>query len=268
VTGDTFRNSEEECAICISDSSAVTNFDNVLIRGQVIGIKTETGQWQYPHSLHLGWLAQNTAYQFILRIVVPTQCHLESAISGVQLVPTVIKKPGITEVILKIDPLPDNICLQGSLYLNSYQLKRRIYLTAHISSEKTSNPQSVPHLLWYPPNELTPLSKPLKKSTEHTKTLEKSVEQPRSPTDNGNQSLIPELPKTSQARTENKKRSQPQSISNRPIEGKTYLNRLENSVFFKETKKDKIANEKTPMTEPEDDDQKNDNVFFKPNFKK
>lgn len=268
VTGDAFANSEEECAICISDSSAVTNFDNVRVRGQVIGIKSETGQWQYPHSLHLGWLAQNTAYQFILRIVVPTQCHFESAISGVQLVPTVIKKPGITEVLLQIDPLPDNICLQGSLYLNSSQLKRRIYLTAHISSEKTSNPQSVPHLLWYPPNELAPLSKPFNKSAEHAKPLNQSVKQPRSSADSDNQSSIPKLPKVSQIKTENKKRSQPQSIPNRPIEGKTYLNRLENSVFFKECKKDKIANEKTPVKEQTDDDQKSDNVFFKPNFKK
>jgi len=55
VTGEIFATSEQACAIELKSGAAI-DFENVQVRGQVRGIEGETGQWQYPYSLHLGKL--------------------------------------------------------------------------------------------------------------------------------------------------------------------------------------------------------------------
>lgn len=151
VTGETFANGSEECALCV-DSAASVHFENVQVRGQVIGIQGESGEWQYPHSLHLGNLAKEMTHHFRLRIAIPTPCSIESAIYGLHLTPTVLAA-GFREIEIKIDPLRQDTSLYGNLYLNTTLIKRRIHLTAHISAEANHSAIPVsPRMIWTPPN--------------------------------------------------------------------------------------------------------------------
>ncbi len=196
VTGDVFAKSEEECALYLQNSANV-QFENVQVRGQITGIERETGQWQYPHSLHIGELTQNTVHQFSLNITVPTQCQIESAISGVQVTPTLLLA-GTSTVNIKIEPLSHDISLYGSLYLKSAQLKRRIYLTAHIVASEPS--QQLP--AWSPLKEIVP--KPLEESK-----------------------VITSQPSLITSKSNKQRSSQIESVDN-----ETHLKRLKSSVFF------------------------------------
>ena len=227
VTGDIFATLEEECAICINES-AMIHFENVQVRGQVMGLEGESGPWQYPHSLHLGKLAKNMVHYKRFVISVPIQCHLESAISGVQVIPSFLQ-PGTAKVQIQIEPLFDDISLQGSLYLKSAQLKRRIHLTAHILS--LENCQPTPQVL----DSSVP--------TSQQKLQEK-------------QDIASKEQQTSQLCANNNKPPKPHSLLTKPMKTENHLKRLERSVFFKEAE---TVSLKDAGVKNSDDD----NVFFK-----
>lgn len=149
VTGENLSTAQANCAIYFKRQTTI-HFDQVHLHGQVLGLTDEEGEWHYPHSLSLGTLASNTSYQFLLRLLVPTQCTLESEIYGLNLIPTQLTA-GPHEVILHLDPLRHDTCLHGSLYLNTHQLKRRIHLTAYISSTVMAPTTMTPVVIWSPP---------------------------------------------------------------------------------------------------------------------
>lgn len=149
VTGENLSTAQANCAIYFKRQTT-THFDQVHLHGQVLGLSSEEGEWHYPHSLSLGTLASNTSYQFLLRLLVPTPCTLESEIYGINLIPTQLTA-GPHEIILHLDPLRHDTCLHGSLYLNTHQLKRRIHLTAYISSTIMAPTTMTPVVIWSPP---------------------------------------------------------------------------------------------------------------------
>jgi hypothetical protein len=150
VTGESLSHAEEECAIRVRPATVI-HCENVQVRGQVMGIEGETGVWHYPYSLHLGQLTPRTSQQFFIQIQVPMPCQLESAIAGVHLTPQQLEA-GCQKVVLTIEPLADDTSLCGSLYIKTAHLKRRIQLTAHISSTVGSKTHSLP-LVWSPTSE-------------------------------------------------------------------------------------------------------------------
>jgi hypothetical protein len=246
VTGESFIKSEDECAIYIKNPTSVF-FENVQVRGQIIGIQGETGAWQYPHSLHLGKLAQNKAHQFVFQLSVPTQCRLESAIYGVQLTPTILD-PGIKEIRINVEPLYHGTSLHGSLYIRTAQLKRRIYLTAYISSEVNSVTQQAPRLIWSLPP--IPITEKKQRKLGTTTPLK-----PKLSSDNK-----PQLPPhfTSQEKRKSQKTWQPPAPT-APADPNTHLKHLKNSIFYAGTRKVSIEEENAS------NNKNNDNIFLKQN---
>jgi hypothetical protein len=225
VTADTFASSEEECALCVNPNTFI-HFENVQVRGQVIGIDGESGQWCYPHSLYLGYLTPNLSHQFLIRIMVPTSCSIESAIYGVELEPTFLEA-GMREISLKIEPLHHDTALYGSLYLQTARLKRRIQLTAY-SASNAKVAQSSTSLIWMPPSQPSPLSPASQPSPLSPPTIAISNSNP----------------------------SQRQSAwLTSPVDSITHRHHVSNSVFFSQ----KCTNH---QEKPKQDQQKTDNIFW------
>ncbi|MCK5720429.1 MAG: hypothetical protein KAH84_10850 [Thiomargarita sp.] len=132
VTGNDFNLKAEECAIFMKEATTVY-FENVQVRGQVIGLAKEKGQWQYPYLLELGELKQRTIYETTINISVPTKCCIESAIEGVQVIPAILEV-GDNIVSIKVEALVADTILYGYLYLKTAQLQRQIKLTAYITN--------------------------------------------------------------------------------------------------------------------------------------
>lgn len=132
VTGEESKSREEQCAIFVKNGKKI-QFNNVEVRGLVMGLPEEEGEWKYPETLNLGKLNYGQEYRFLLRIVTPTECKIASSISGVTFEPTQLNS-GYHEICLHIDQMPKDTLLNGAIFLISASFKRRIPLTAHIQS--------------------------------------------------------------------------------------------------------------------------------------
>ncbi|WP_353930792.1 hypothetical protein WJM97_21390 [Okeanomitos corallinicola TIOX110] len=148
VTGETeIDNSENNCAILVKSVKNL-NFENIEVRGSVMGLSEEEGEWQYPSVLNIGRIAYGKEYNFICRVIVPVQCQIISEISGIdfnnlQLI------PGKNEINIHIEKLPQDTLINGSIYLVSANLKRRISLTAHIVSLLEPNTSAIDNdVIW------------------------------------------------------------------------------------------------------------------------
>ncbi|MGV8122657.1 MAG: VWA domain-containing protein [Candidatus Xenobiia bacterium LiM19] len=107
-------------------------FENVEVRGNVIGVAEEEGMWQYPHSLHLGHLPCGKRHMFKLRIRVPISCSVDSTVSALELTPSQLS-PGENDIVITLDSLPQDTLIYGTIALSSKLLKRNIYVNAYIT---------------------------------------------------------------------------------------------------------------------------------------
>ncbi|MEI6259733.1 MAG: hypothetical protein WCR46_07505 [Deltaproteobacteria bacterium] len=145
---------EEECALQIEPGRGVHLEKDVEVRGTVIGLPQEEGDWRYPHSLHIGYLAYGMDYEFILRILVPVPCQITSNISGLEIKPRSLSS-GANEIHIHMECLPQDTLLYGFLLLTSTFLKRRITFNAHILSKLSAQTASIPvsgFVIWEPEN--------------------------------------------------------------------------------------------------------------------
>jgi hypothetical protein len=155
VTGEIEINNSENntinCAILVSyhqESNPEIICENIEVRGTVMGISEEEGEWQYPSNLNIGKIAHGQEYNFIWRIIVPVDCKIVSEISGIQFTPRLLT-PGKNEVYIHIEKLPQDTLINGSIYLVSANFKRRISVTAHIiNSHEQDISISDHHVIW------------------------------------------------------------------------------------------------------------------------
>ena len=160
VTGSEFsNNSAKNCAIEVKNVNKL-QFDNIEVRGIVMGLPSEEGEWKYPNSLYLGKLAPKTEYDFMLRIFVPVQCRVQSNISGLEFSHLNLE-PGPNEIQIHLDQFSNDSLINGDIFLVSPSLKRRIVITAHIiSSSDNQQPHSQNNVIWEPENWSTLVSVP------------------------------------------------------------------------------------------------------------
>lgn len=139
---------EDGCALLIKSSKSPT-FENVEVRGSVIGLHEEEGEWYYPHSLHLGHLSHGAEHTFIIRIAVPVPCQLHSDISGVNIEPRNLDQ-GSHKIQLHVERLPDDTLLNGCIRIISTSLNRTIMVNALILNKGVSGDQGNGQLIWEP----------------------------------------------------------------------------------------------------------------------
>lgn len=160
VTGENENNNLlESCAILV-ESGKNLQFNEVEIRGNIMGIPEEEGQWFYPETLNLGQLTAKQEHQLILRLIVPISCEINTDIAGLNLTSNQLKS-GKNEINLNLEALPE-LLLQGNLWLVSPNFKRRISLTAQIMTNAPANQR----IIWQPPQWSTSV-----KNTARTSSL-------------------------------------------------------------------------------------------------
>jgi hypothetical protein len=133
ITNGTAQNELADVAILASTSQKVT-FENVEIRGRVIGIVGEEGHWRIPNHLNLGWIEPNKDLFFSMEMDVPCDCNLISEISGCTLSTTKLH-PGINRVNFEIEALSRDILISGFFSIKTSCFIRKISLTGHSLSE-------------------------------------------------------------------------------------------------------------------------------------
>lgn len=152
VTGATEAGqSKDGCALWVKPGSNI-QFENVEVRGSVIGLWQEEGEWRYPNALLLGPLPFGSEHDLIVRLYVPVPCEIKSNISGVELQPQHLVA-GTNEVHLHVERLPQDTLLNGSLFITTPQLKRRITVSAHITSTRAKKSKTVKktaRVVWQP----------------------------------------------------------------------------------------------------------------------
>jgi hypothetical protein len=144
---------EEECAIMVQPGRGLL-LENVEVRGSVIGLPEEEGEWRYPYSLQLGRLAHGGEHDFLLRMAVPVACRLKSNISGLDVSPHSLKA-GVNEVKLHVERLPQDTLLSGVITLSTAFLVRHITATAQIISAQAGQAQPVQgsgQVVWQAPD--------------------------------------------------------------------------------------------------------------------
>jgi F-box protein 11 len=149
VTGDGDNDPQDDCAIDVQSPNV--RLENVEVRGAVAGLPGEEGAWRYPYSLALGQLPHGQEHEVVLRLYVPVACTIESKISGLDVSPHSLQ-PGAQEVRLKIEQMPQDIILNGILFLKTKMLQRLMNITAHILSRPGAAPRPKGAVVWEPPD--------------------------------------------------------------------------------------------------------------------
>jgi len=128
------------------------SLDNVTVRGTVIGLPAEEGEWRYPHQLNLGALAAGQAHAVLVRLVVPVPCQLTSEIAGVQLEPRTLA-PGAHEVRIRVEQMMRDTLVSGTIGIKTAFLRREIVLNAHMLTPTEGLPDPArdqDRLVWQP----------------------------------------------------------------------------------------------------------------------
>jgi len=165
VTGTTQEEGEEdeaaECALQVRNPGSV-RLENVEVRGRVTGLAGEEGGWRYPLSLRLGQLSHGMEHRSILRLKVPVPSTLASRISGLRVAPRQLS-PGLNEIELRIERMPQDTLIHGRLALETPRVRRSIMVAGQILPAENSSaghPVTLDSLLWEPPPEAPPLEPP------------------------------------------------------------------------------------------------------------
>ena len=160
VTGTEGTGQEDRCALKVQPGCGVS-LENVEVRGSIIGIPHEEGDWRYPDSLQIGSVPFGSEHDLILRIWVPVPCEISSKISGLEVQPHRLE-PGTNEVTLHIERIAKDTLLSGTLHISTPHLKRSLALNGYVSSSraKKSKTKKMPQVIWQPPDWETLLTLP------------------------------------------------------------------------------------------------------------
>lgn len=155
----------DECAILIKSGINVT-LENIKVKGTVIGLGKR--EWRYPVVLPLGHLTFGYDHSYILHLIVPVQCRIESSNYRFKITPKRLKS-GPNEIQIKIDPT----FISGYITINTTSLRVIIPINNYIMGQNRkklrSNKTEIPLILWEPKDWSSFIKRPkLKQIDERT----------------------------------------------------------------------------------------------------
>ncbi len=103
---------------------------NVTVRGNVLGVRGESGPWRYPHQLYLGKLVPDTDVEFVLRLMTPVPCRLKSEIDGLTVEPATLPA-GRHGVRIHVEGLRRDTLIFGVIALETPGLRREVVVNGH-----------------------------------------------------------------------------------------------------------------------------------------
>ncbi len=122
---DSGRGDEEaDVALKLVGRSEV-DFENVSVRGRVVGLGDEDGEWRLPSALDLGVCAPHDKNRFVVGLAVPVGCQLKSEVAGLDIEPNTLE-PGEHDVTLTVRDIPAETLIFGRITVRSALVTRSI----------------------------------------------------------------------------------------------------------------------------------------------
>ena len=141
VTGTT---ESEEDRIAIRTSDPNTKLENIEVKGNIIGLPSETGVWEIPSIISLGEFAANQENTFSVSLKIPCEARLDSGMKNLRISPTRLA-PGMNTLTLTTDDLRNNTILYGEILLRT-TVSRRIYVNGKALKDAPIHDEAVPVL--------------------------------------------------------------------------------------------------------------------------
>jgi hypothetical protein len=130
---------EARCSILVWPGHEV-HFGDVQVRGTVIGLDGEDGEWGYPRAIRLGTLPYGREHRFRLTVRVPLPCRVRSWVETLRVEPNVLE-PGETKLQLVVPSNPEPVVVTGWIVLETLRFIRPIAVSGHFTeSPSTSQP--------------------------------------------------------------------------------------------------------------------------------
>ena len=104
----------------------------VEVYGNVVGVDGESDAWELGRIIDIGEFAADTANTRRLTIAAASVCRLQSRSDALKLSPADLK-PGLNEVLLRIEPMRDGTILFGDIFLNTGAVIRRMSIKGRAS---------------------------------------------------------------------------------------------------------------------------------------
>ena len=117
----------DETEIALFAEGAPPTLERVGVRGRVVGVTRETGEWKLPASLDLGAFAPRARNSWKFQIAVPLDCQLKTNVSGLQIQPAQIQA-GAHEIEIVANGIGADTFLAGQIEVAHAGLVRPIPL--------------------------------------------------------------------------------------------------------------------------------------------
>ena len=142
--------SNDKTGICLSIKKRCNPvFKNVPIKGRVVGLKEEEGNWEIPDVLELGSIEPNKVTKKKIIIYCPAPAKIYSKISGIICKPENLK-PDLNEIDIITDALFKNTFITGYLIIETlkFNLQRKISVTGNTLNLERTPIQDNDEYLW------------------------------------------------------------------------------------------------------------------------
>jgi len=131
-----------------SEPGVQVELENVTVRGRLVGLNGEAGDWLLPRSLDLGTLAARKLNRYKLRIFVPVPCQVSTKVSGLTIKPVNLQQ-GLNDVSLEVRDICKDCFISGTILVRSAFVNRSIELTGRTPSTEDIEPIA-DVLIWEP----------------------------------------------------------------------------------------------------------------------
>jgi hypothetical protein len=120
------------CAIEVKKPAGL-RLENVRVRGDIVGVPDQEGDWEYPLQLELGNLPAGIELERYIDIAVPVACALTSNVAGVDVEPSSLTA-GRHRIRIRIGALQAGVRVNGWLVLAAGGVERRIVVSGNVVS--------------------------------------------------------------------------------------------------------------------------------------
>jgi WD40 repeat protein len=130
VTGEHPSTPQGSCAIDVRRKDGI-RLENVRVKGTVLGLPGEDGDWQYPDLIDLGVLPAGVEQEKFIDISVPVACTLTSLADDVNVEPASLQ-PGQHRIRVSVNALGEGIRVHGWIEISTGALVRRMVVSGRV----------------------------------------------------------------------------------------------------------------------------------------
>lgn len=120
---------EAAVALKVVETPDVT-LDNVTVRGNILGLDGEGGEWRLPPILQLGGFPPRCDNSFVVSVTVPVACRLQTQIEGLTITPDSLDA-GTHDLCLTVGDVLPNTLILGRVHVCTRRVLRVIDVTGH-----------------------------------------------------------------------------------------------------------------------------------------